>query len=80
MSNSFSSTSVIDAQNNSQLSTTDAASYLGITTGTLNVWRCTKRHLIPYIKVGRLVKYRKADLDNWLESRTITAEEVSHDE
>ncbi len=57
----------------------DAANYLGITPGTLNVWCCTKRHAIPYIKVGRLVKYRKAELDNWLESRTITAEEVSHE-
>ena len=37
-----------------------AAAYLGVTPRTLEVWRCTKRHQIPYIKVGRLVKYRQA--------------------
>ncbi|PTR14215.1 helix-turn-helix protein [Nitrosospira sp. Nsp2] len=62
-----------------QLSSTDAAAYLGITAGTLNVWRCTKRYLIPYIKVGRLVKYRVADLDSWLASRTITAGGLNED-
>ena len=79
MNNESALTPVINARKNSQLSTTDAAAYLGITAGTLNVWRCTKRHVIPYAKVGRLVRYKKDDLDRWLESRTITAEEVSHE-
>ncbi len=52
----------------------EAAAYLGVTERTLEVWRCTKRHAIPYLKVGRLVKYRKAALDAWLESRTVGAE------
>lgn len=47
-----------------------AALYLGIKKDSLSVWRCTKRYKIPYIKVGRLVRYRKSDLDSWLESRT----------
>jgi excisionase family DNA binding protein len=49
----------------------DAAEYLGVTENTLSVWRCVKRHAIPYIKVGRLVKYRQSDLDTWLASRTV---------
>lgn len=53
------------------LDTGPAADYLGVTPRTLEVWRCVKRHAIPYIKVGRLVKYRQSDLDAWLESRTI---------
>jgi excisionase family DNA binding protein len=53
------------------LNTKQAAAYLGITLRTLEVWRCTKRHLIPYIKVGRLVKYRKNDLDIWLAGQTV---------
>lgn len=53
------------------LDTRPAADYLGVTPRTLEVWRCVKRHAIPYIKVGRLVKYRQSDLDAWLESRTI---------
>lgn len=48
-----------------------AADYLGIKPHTLAVWACTKRHPLPYIKVGRLVKYRKADLDAFLLGRTI---------
>ncbi len=53
------------------LSNLDAAAYLGVTPRTLEVWRCTKRHAIPYIKVGRLVKYRRTDLDAWLKAQTI---------
>jgi excisionase family DNA binding protein len=51
-----------------------AAEYLGVSVGTLEVWRCTKRYPLPFIKVGRLVKYRKSDLDAFLESRTVGAE------
>jgi excisionase family DNA binding protein len=65
-------------QNNSDLSelfnTQYAAEYLGVTVATLEVWRSTKRYNIPYIKVGRLVKYRKSALDAFLESRTVGAE------
>lgn len=54
------------------LDTEQAADYLGVMPRTLEVWRCVKRHAIPYIKVGRLVKYRQADLDAWLASRTVS--------
>jgi excisionase family DNA binding protein len=53
------------------LTTEQAAAYLGVTPRTLEVWRCTKRHTIPYIKVGRLVKYRKAELERWLARQTV---------
>lgn len=56
------------------LGNTDAAEYIGVTPRTLEVWRCTKRYQIPFIKVGRLVKYRKSALDAFLDSRTIGAE------
>ena len=52
-----------------------AAAYIGVTPGTLEVWRCTKRHQILYIKVGRLVKYRQSDLDAWLAAQTVGAAE-----
>lgn len=48
-----------------------AATYLGIKPNTLATWNCTKRYRIPYIKVGRLVKYRISDLDEFLQQRTI---------
>lgn len=52
------------------LTPSEAAKYLGVTVNTLSVWRCVGRYNIPYIKVGRLVKYRKSALDAFLKERT----------
>lgn len=53
----------------------EAAAYLGLKSpDTLSVWRATKRYGIPYIKVGRNVRYRRSDLDRFLASRTIGGE------
>jgi len=41
----------------------DVATRLGVSTTTLSTWRCTKRYPLPYVKVGRLVRYRLADVD-----------------
>lgn len=59
------------------LSTDEAAAYIGVSPHTLELWRSAKRYGIPYIKLGRRVKYRKAALDAWLESRTVTPESVA---
>lgn len=47
-----------------------AAAYLGIAEQTLAVWKCNGRYGLPYVKVGRLVRYRKADLDAFIARRT----------
>lgn len=52
----------------------EAAEYLGVSNDTLSVWRCVGRYDIPFIKVGRLVKYRKSALDAFLDRRTHGAE------
>ncbi len=52
------------------LTPTETSNYIGVTEKTLAVWRCTGRYAIPFIKVGRLVKYRKSALDAFLDSRT----------
>jgi len=49
-----------------------AATLLQVTPGTLSVWRSTGRYSLPFIKVGRRVRYRLSDLNAWLESRTQT--------
>ena len=54
------------------LNTAQAAEFLGVAIGTLEVWRCSKRYAIPYIKCGRLVRYRRSDLVAWLESREVS--------
>lgn len=61
------------SQNTELLNNSQAAAYIGVTPSTLEVWRCTKRHPIPFIKVGRLVKYRRSALDDFLERQTIGA-------
>ena len=52
------------------LSPDQAAATIDVTSGTLSVWRSTGRYGIPFIKIGRKVRYRKSDLLAWLESRT----------
>ncbi len=48
------------------LSRREAAAYLGIAPQTLAIWKCCKRYDLPYIKIGKLVKYRKSDLDAFI--------------
>ena len=57
-----------------RLATREAAAYIGFRPGTLEVDRVTKRHKIPYLKVGRKVFYLVEDLDLWLESRRVGGE------
>ena len=42
------------------------AKRLNITTWTLTKWR-TKGQGPPFVKVGRAVRYREADLDKWIQ-------------
>jgi len=45
-----------------------AARYLGTTARTLAVWDCTKRYNLRPLKLGRRsVRYRRSDLDRFLE-------------
>jgi hypothetical protein len=53
------------------LNNSQAADYLGISPGTLTVWRCEKRYAVPFIKVGRKVLYDVNDLAAFLESRKV---------
>ena len=48
-----------------------AAAELGVEESTLAVWRCTGRYHLPYVKVGRLVKYRVGDLRDFKRSRRV---------
>lgn len=53
------------------LDETEAAELLGCSHNSLRAWRCRRGGADSprYLKVGRLVKYRRADLIAWLESR-----------
>lgn len=49
----------------------ETAQYLGVTVGTLQVWRTTKRYPLPYVKVGRKAMYDPPAVVGFKESRTI---------
>ena len=54
------------------LNDAQAARVLGLTNPkTLAVWRSTKRYNIPYVKYGRIVRYRPKDLHAFLESHIV---------
>lgn len=50
----------------------EAAAYLGVTPETLAVWASTRRYPLRFVKIGRLSKYRKSDLDAFINSRTVS--------
>lgn len=43
-----------------------AAKFLGTTVASLNTWRATGKHKIPYVRFGHCIRYRKEDLDAWI--------------
>lgn len=55
---------------NELLDEKQAAEFLTIKPGTLGVWRSVGRYDIPFIKIGRRVRYRRSDLLAWLQTRT----------
>lgn len=50
-----------------------AADELGVKPTTLQVWRSTRRYPLPYVKVGRLVRYRASAIAAFLAARTVEA-------
>jgi excisionase family DNA binding protein len=52
------------------MTTDDAAAYLSVNKRNLQLDRVNKRN-IPFIKIGRLVRYSKADLDAYITAQTI---------
>lgn len=55
------------------LNESQAAEFLGVKPQTLSVWRSTGRYDLPFVRVGRLIRYRRTDLEAWLESRAAGA-------
>ena len=53
------------------LARAEAAAYLGLKPQTLAVWALTGRYGLPVTQSGRNVRYRRRDLDAWLDSRTV---------
>lgn len=47
----------------------ETALAIGVSHQTLCVWRSTGRYCLPFVKSGRLVRYRETDVLAFLESR-----------
>lgn len=50
------------------LTTREAAQHLGCSVNFLATDRCTRRHGIPFARVGRVVRYDRVELDAWLKA------------
>ncbi|MBK4739217.1 helix-turn-helix domain-containing protein [Noviherbaspirillum pedocola] len=53
-----------------------AAGFLGASIQTLANWRATGRYSLPYVKVGRLVRYRESDLVAFIAANTVAPQSV----
>ena len=54
------------------LDTEQAAKFLSLMPSTLNKERCTRSLGIPFVKIGRSVRYRRSDLESYIESCLIS--------
>lgn len=55
------------------LSSEEAGKELGVEASTLAIWRCTGRYQLPFVKIGRLVKYRMGDIREFKQVRRVGA-------
>lgn len=56
-----------------------AATELGVTTTTLAIWRSTGRYHLPYVKIGRLVRYQMGDLREFKRARRVDTRSAGKD-
>jgi excisionase family DNA binding protein len=52
------------------LTSAEVAELLGVSIGSLAVWRCTRRYPLAFVKVGRSVRYRAEDIEAFIAART----------
>lgn len=60
----------MEENKNKLLKRKEAAEFLGIAEQTLAVWSCKKKYDLPIIKIGRSVRYRLSDIEEFLERNT----------
>lgn len=58
------------------LTTAEAARYVRLSKPTLERFRLTGEGPL-YVKLGGAVRYRRAELDKWLESRLVASTSIS---
>lgn len=53
------------------LDNNQAAKFLGLSVSTINKDRCVRNIGIPFVKMGRAVRYRQSDLIQFVNSRVV---------
>lgn len=51
----------------------EAAEHLGVRPQTLAAWACNGRYNLPFVKIGRRVMYRLADIEQFIASNLVAA-------
>lgn len=64
---------VADGTGPSSMDSRQAGQYLGCSAASLRLWRATGKGP-RYFRVGRLVRYRRADLDAWTQEHSVAPE------
>lgn len=49
-----------------------AAEFIGMSIKSLDKDRCVGHLGIPFVKLGRAVRYRESDLKSWIDSRLVS--------
>ena len=70
MTNATTLAEILRPKNSDLVDEPAAAAILDVAPGTLSVWRSTGRYNLPFVKVGRKVRYSRTALNTWLEQRT----------
>ena len=63
----------IPSEQDRLLTTHEAAALLDVSPQTLEVWRSTKRYPLPYVKIGRNVRYRKSGIMGFIAAGEVAA-------
>ncbi len=54
----------------------EVSEILGVSVETMSVWRSVNRYPLPFVKIGRLVRYKPDDIEAFIKSRTSNYREV----
>jgi len=57
------------------LTVADVAEYLGLSVGT--VYNKVSRGEIPHVKLGRAVRFRRSEIDRWIDAQSRVAEDAA---
>jgi excisionase family DNA binding protein len=66
--------------NDKLLTPDDVSNILSVSKHTLAVWRSSGRYDLPFIKAGRLIRYRQSDINRFLEKQCCQSTGVAHSE